>query len=205
MALKRQPTAEDQRLAQARSAAANLAELGPAFDAAIRAEIHGQTDTTTDAILTTFFRVLQPLLDRMAEHSICRPGCNFCCHQPVSVTEYEAELIGNAIGEKPQRFKKNQIGKHRSAAFKTPCHFLKDGACSIYAVRPMACRTHFSAEEDARWCDMSTGRHTVAYFGKAPLEARFINLLLSFQVARFGQPKTPHFQDIRQWFPKSGR
>ena len=33
-----------------------------------------------------------------------------------------------------------------------PCPFLVDNACSVYDVRPLVCRSHFSFDATAHWC-----------------------------------------------------
>jgi Fe-S-cluster containining protein len=87
----------------------------------------------------------------------CAAGtCAHCCHIPVSVSETEASMIGEAIGRKPKRVSDDkemstEFGYHR------PCTFLKNNRCSIYAHRPFACRMHFSMDESDRLCALIPG------------------------------------------------
>lgn len=83
----------------------------------------------------------------------CKRGCNACCHMPVAVAAGEAALIAKEIGvplarhvEHRTDFTKDPFGAAH------PCQFLKAGECSIYAYRPMACRTHFSTEDSPAPC-----------------------------------------------------
>lgn len=96
--------------------------------------------------------------NKTKESATCKKGCNHCCHIQVMVTETEVELIKDRYG----KFTDEQIealeeqskcdeetrvfAKHRA------CVFLKDGECSIYDIRPIACRKHFSME-DPNYCD----------------------------------------------------
>lgn len=67
----------------------------------------------------------------------CGPGCSSCC-QAFSVLPIEAAAIGEAIASLPiasrERFGKLAPGDDR-------CPLLIDDLCSIYAARPIICRT----------------------------------------------------------------
>jgi Fe-S-cluster containining protein len=95
-------------------------------------------------------------------HNIaCRNGCNFCCHIAVSATIVEIEVIASyvrahwsaaAIEALMTRIEStyrltvdDRFAKH------SPCPFLVDGSCSIYSVRPFACRRQVSI--DAKLCE----------------------------------------------------
>jgi len=80
----------------------------------------------------------------------CSKGCNFCCR--VNVDALPAEAL--AIEEYCRRHKidiskqylKEQLkyGKRELATSSVAkCVFLKDGCCSVYPVRPIACRNYF--------------------------------------------------------------
>jgi Fe-S-cluster containining protein len=85
----------------------------------------------------------------------CRAGCSACCHQLVLCTAPEALLIAHALratltaGALAATLAR--LGAQAAAAAgldslgysraRIPCAFLDaGGACSIYAVRPLACR-----------------------------------------------------------------
>lgn len=82
----------------------------------------------------------------------CKKGCNFCCRINVDVMPEEAEVIAEYCREndipiskdylkKQMKIRKEEIGFSSVAA----CVFLKDGECSIYPVRPLACRKYLVA------------------------------------------------------------
>lgn len=88
----------------------------------------------------------------------CRRGCSSCCHLNVDISDDEASIMRfHWKGEHRDRLRKQAkvnvedfpyvLGYEDSA-----CIFLKDGACSIYEDRPVACRTHFSVS-DPELCD----------------------------------------------------
>ena len=64
---------------------------------------------------------------------VCERGCSSCCVDGLSVLPVEAALI-QASGLRPPP---------KATAASVMCAFLDDdGACSIYFVRPVLCRTH---------------------------------------------------------------
>lgn len=76
----------------------------------------------------------------------CKKGCIHCCHIPVSISELEAKFITKHTSMK--RSKANSFVN----LDKSPCPFLKKGACSIYKVRPFVCRRHVMLDNTAKWC-----------------------------------------------------
>jgi len=93
----------------------------------------------------------------------CEKGCSWCCYQPVYMTTQEAILIYEFIH---QAFDDNQRAKILSNAqskykltkgleeekkqkIKFACPFLSEGSCSIYSVRPMACRIYLSSDKNS--------------------------------------------------------
>lgn len=84
----------------------------------------------------------------------CKVNCTFCCHNQVSITAVEILLIveyikNNFSSEETAELKDriNQLDKltgnmnafHRKKA-KKPCALLVDNKCSVYPVRPLACK-----------------------------------------------------------------
>lgn len=66
-------------------------------------------------------------------HLCCRRGCSGCCTN-LSVLPVEYDVILRDLrdaGVTSIIFDPNE-----------PCGFLKDGMCSLYAARPLICRTH---------------------------------------------------------------
>ncbi|RQH12700.1 YkgJ family cysteine cluster protein [Bradyrhizobium sp. RP6] len=86
----------------------------------------------------------------------CRQGCSFCCHQNVEVSIAEAILIavemglsGNKQGDILDQCAEEMANLDDLARAKTgkPCPLLDaTGSCSIYEVRPLACRSYFAPD-----------------------------------------------------------
>ncbi|HEY3920132.1 MAG TPA: YkgJ family cysteine cluster protein [Stellaceae bacterium] len=101
------------------------------------------------------------IADFAAEADIqCRAGCSFCCHQNVDVTIPEAILVAlrlakddapraAAVLEAADLFK--DLDDEQRVATGRPCPLLVDDRCSIYAVRPITCRSCTSP--DAKRCE----------------------------------------------------
>ncbi len=92
----------------------------------------------------------------------CRKGCSWCCHQPVFANTYELRYLARHIRdsftkeEQLQIFlrseEKNSTAEEMSEkqvlSYKRPCPLLKDGACTAYQARPLACRIYLSMNVD---------------------------------------------------------
>jgi Fe-S-cluster containining protein len=63
----------------------------------------------------------------------CAPGCATCCELP-SVNYLEAYLMAGIIETGPQQ--------HAPTRAQGPCPFLANDRCTVYASRPLICRTH---------------------------------------------------------------
>lgn len=81
----------------------------------------------------------------------CRLGCNYCCKdERIVLTEKEAVLAVKHIEEQLDSEQKAKVVASILAATPTsdqasvPCAFLIDERCSIYASRPVVCRSYFS-------------------------------------------------------------
>lgn len=78
----------------------------------------------------------------------CAKGCSFCCSLEVSAFPQETFRIARALSRRADResivaklsahAERNPRGTDRLR--REPCPFLVDQACSIYEVRPLACR-----------------------------------------------------------------
>ncbi len=92
----------------------------------------------------------------------CTRGCNFCCHQRVEIRPYEAFVLADHIRTRMTASEQLEV-KRRLAANSAlvaplaplqhtqagiPCALLVDGACSVYAARPAACRKYYSLSVD---------------------------------------------------------
>jgi Fe-S-cluster containining protein len=103
-------------------------------------------------------------LQRLAHIPVaCKKGCAHCCHIWVSVTAPEVLFVAKALRRRndagvSERITRAHVatqdfdffarGKHPH-----PCPLLEDDLCSVYALRPRACR--FAASADAGICERS--------------------------------------------------
>jgi uncharacterized protein len=88
----------------------------------------------------------------------CARGCAFCCHQRVEVTAPEAFLVARTlVSASAQQLMRLRAAAARHATLSAreqflqqcPCPFLDErGGCSIYEVRPIACRRAHSLDAD---------------------------------------------------------
>lgn len=81
----------------------------------------------------------------------CRLGCTYCCKdERIVLTEKEAVLVVRHIEEQLGTEQKVRVVESIRASTPTsdqasvPCAFLIDERCTIYADRPLACRSYFS-------------------------------------------------------------
>ena len=79
----------------------------------------------------------------------CGPGCDTCCRQPIPVTPLEFLVMrAQTRFRLAPDVRARLVARHeaRCAAgpepLSRPCPFLLHGACSVYAVRPLACRRY---------------------------------------------------------------
>ncbi|MBU1342951.1 MAG: YkgJ family cysteine cluster protein [Proteobacteria bacterium] len=107
--------------------------------------------------------------------SACCSGCSYCCHSQIKVIPAEALLIFAFIEKyfDPAQIKalkariqsnrllvKGKTFKQRVAIKdKTPCIFLINAACSIYAARPLICRSWHSFDRSACEAAFTSGNH----------------------------------------------
>lgn len=105
------------------------------------------------------YRRIDELVDRSTVLIDCKPGCDICCHYHVYVTPLEVFAILEEI-EKFSLVEKNKIvfglkeyvektknlGVKKHIETNIACVFLRDKKCSIYSIRPLACRRHHSAD-----------------------------------------------------------
>lgn len=143
---------------------------------------------------------LKKLADRVSAaaepHVACRKGCSECCNIAVVITSFEAELIGEVIRKKPLKVGvRHDDLSLREKYFGQPCTFLRNGMCSIYADRPLACRTHFNLSDTSLFCSTEI----------PPEDSRVPNLdfrafWASYGIAFYDAPRA----DIREFFPGKG-
>ncbi|MGN5353166.1 YkgJ family cysteine cluster protein [Ralstonia sp. L16] len=142
-------------------------------------------------------RKVYALVDKLVEaadpFTACKRGCSACCHINVNITDVEAQIIEEATGRRYKRLTA-PIAHPESSFTGAPCPFLVDSVCSIYSVRPFACRHHMSFNLDAYWC--------------APERAHLAEMpLVSFGAAQQAYVAVSRlhaggmYGDIRDYFP----
>jgi uncharacterized protein len=77
----------------------------------------------------------------------CQPGCTTCCEQKgfVYLSQADLERVASYLGMTQRAFERRYIYRTRNRMrLRIPrdasCHFLKNGGCSIHAVKPTQCR-----------------------------------------------------------------
>jgi len=112
-----------------------------------------QKDKTKHTILSVVYTVIDELMAEMAKEQklSCRKGCAFCCKMNVDVSPLEIDLIIDYCKQNDipidQEYLKLQssIPKHELGftPMLSACTFLsKENTCTIYPVRPIACRKY---------------------------------------------------------------
>lgn len=123
----------------------------------------------------------------------CRAGCDMCCYPPVSATVPEvanivAYLLTQVSEEELERLERRveevaeqvepMSGPERSAC-NIACPYLQGGRCSIYPVRPLACRGFNSN-------DRSVCEEVFANPGDPPMVPAFVPLIVTAQGMKEG-------------------
>jgi len=102
------------------------------------------------------------LAERQNIKVACFKGCHWCCHQAVFANSYELHFLSEKIKENfsseeladviaktdAKRAITSELSEDEVLRFKAPCPLLRDGSCSAYAARPMACRIYLSTKLD---------------------------------------------------------
>ncbi len=135
----------------------------------------------------------------------CSPGCHFCCFLMVAVSELEAQGIAQYI------FQTMGLGgamlllaatQARAAMVKDcprdgeayleqelPCLLLREGQCSVYPVRPMACVGYHSLSR----ADCEAGHHkavdSIPYIGEYVVYPTTLITRVTAARAAPGRPK----------------
>jgi len=111
----------------------------------------------TRGIMDSTSRLIAGLLARAAENAVaCKAGCDHCCYQVVGVTAAEAITIYDHLRATLSPPELERVTAHIAERYaltrglssaerfspEHPCAFLDvaTGSCTIYEVRPLACR-----------------------------------------------------------------
>jgi Fe-S-cluster containining protein len=130
----------------------------------------------------------------------------------VEVSSFEADMIGRYLGRDKQAVGKplremtpSQIEKEQQASWQRwtgkPCSLLgEDGKCTVYPVRPVACRTHHNLAYDETNC---------VVLMKPGMKLEDLPTTPHLNLNEFQMWKTTvmfnggaSYADIREWFPK---
>ncbi len=107
-----------------------------------------------------FFGRLDAALRTVAVPHACEPGCSYCCHYRVMVTAPEVFALAQHVKANwPAPAATDLVSRLRDYTDRTramtsaqhegtnmACAFLRDGRCSVYEIRPLACRRHHSLD-----------------------------------------------------------
>lgn len=150
-------------------------------------------------------RIIAEAIDQ--EDSICKRGCHYCCYQYIGASKTEAALIKDFIKKRNIKlsYKKlkwqskfrQPIDYWNAYGDRTRCVFLnKDNDCDIYPVRPLTCRSYFSAMLDPTFCkpDGHTDKKTMGVKSIPKVE------VLISALATFEQDKHKYPLDAKQMF-----
>lgn len=178
---------------------ARLVPRIPGFNARLNALMRSKRNA--DHCIPEFWRIVDEMMAFNNGDVACKRGCSHCCHIQVLMTQDEADVIGKRIKRKAVQYKGPSRGRADVETFDygyhNPCTFLVDGECSIYANRPLACRTQYSLDIDALLCELAPGESPpVPYLNPHPFMMAFLQML--------GVPHVvPVLADIREFFPKA--
>lgn len=101
--------------------------------------------------LRRLYGVMDKISEVREQFVACGKGCSDCCKMNVSISKLEARLISQET-KRPFVDLSEPIHHPVEAFVGKPCPFLVDEACSIYEIRPLACRRHASFHSSEAWC-----------------------------------------------------
>jgi Fe-S-cluster containining protein len=100
------------------------------------------------------------LAERQNMSVACFKGCHWCCHQAVFANSYDLHFLSERIKRDfnpkdivdiiaktdAKYLITSELSDEEILKYKAPCPLLKNGACSVYSARPMACRIYLSTK-----------------------------------------------------------
>lgn len=106
-----------------------------------------------------FYRHMDDALAKASVASACQKGCDFCCNYLVRAMPPEVFALAEHVNQLPAldraRVRERLSDYNARTALMSdqehehtniPCVFLEDGECSVYSLRPLACRGHHSMD-----------------------------------------------------------
>lgn len=136
-----------------------------------------------DKSLDKIYQLAELSEERSSKHAVCQKGCGHCCKLKISITKVEAENIAEKTGRKIKL-------KDRSKMTYCPFFDKKIAGCSIYAHRPLVCRTYF-AFTSADYCKDKKPQFMTS-LAKNKVAMALLDVLLSMSDNKKG--------DIRHFF-----
>ncbi|WP_295856409.1 YkgJ family cysteine cluster protein [uncultured Xylophilus sp.] len=146
-------------------------------------------------------------LEPLAAVSACRSGCTHCCHIALTITDAEAQLLPQASGRPAVRpadavrredlqamARDERLQVDALDAELVSCPFLSEGACSVYATCPLACRVQLNLDDDDLLCQLVPGVDVPVPYADA---TSIRGLWLALQPSAL-------YADIRSFFPAGG-
>lgn len=117
----------------------------------------------TQAGLQHLSKTVHAIRDQAGVETACAAGCSFCCWNRIDAPAHEVLLIARYLRARGSEEELTAVrtaarARHDAdrgmdyAARQThmrPCVLLLDGVCSVYQVRPGACRRYFSGSVEA--------------------------------------------------------
>jgi Fe-S-cluster containining protein len=114
------------------------------------------------AVESASSRILK-VLDESDDKPACQKGCSYCCHFMVEASAPEvlaiAQYIRQNFTQEEQEQLMRSIDENINATqgmtrkerfvFRAPCALLKNGACSVYDIRPVMCRAWHSMDVES--------------------------------------------------------
>jgi Fe-S-cluster containining protein len=150
-------------------------------------------------------QMAETFAETVAPHAACKDSCAGCCHQPVSLTLQEAEVIARETGlqmHTPASWSTGPVMRYVGQA----CPFLKDARCTIYSSRPLVCRLIFNMDADALLCQMVPGVRSQAPYADHTI---YKELYVRSHIGRVKSDeemqaalKSLRMADLREFFPQ---
>lgn len=108
------------------------------------------SNRVTEAIYEHIDRLISKMPKPEKSFLSCKKGCSHCCRMNVTIVKMEAKVIVKYCKDHKitidKDYLKEQLLTPEDKIWNTdiaPCVFLKNDECSIYPVRPIACRKYF--------------------------------------------------------------
>lgn len=137
----------------------------------------------------------------IAPYSVCQRGCSDCCKIALSIMPHEALAIEAYSGikmtkpslEQSLKLVENPDG-YRAQYIGSPCPFLRNSECSVYSVRPLACRLLHNIG-DSYYCDPKLPEQDSHV-------ARIDNRMIEAALVSITEGTKDYPADIRMFFPR---